>query len=332
MPKPIIGVLCICACLCHLGAAVAQTTATTVDEKDAQSSPLPKVEQLKRSITRNVYAILDNPKAPSIFDERENQEQRLLDNPFALSQYRQNYLLPLTYATSPNDLALDTTNTQTVDNYEAKYQISLKMPVWVAEGKKSGLFFGFSLVSFWQVYNDELSKPFRETNYEPEIFYQWQTDLSALDMRFNSIAISLNHQSNGASGALSRSWNRIILSTFFSSQNAAYYLRAWYRLPEDDKVDINDPFGDDNPDILDFIGRAELGFAVRLGQDFKLLTKIRNNLKLSENRGSIEMNLTYPVGDRYDVMIQYFNGYGDSLIDYNRHQQRVGLGVQLRFL
>jgi phospholipase A1 len=303
-----------------------------VDEKDAQSSPLPKVEQLKRSITRNVYAILDNPKAPSIFDERENQEQRLLDNPFALSQYRQNYLLPLTYATSPNDLALDTTNTQTVDNFEAKYQISLKMPVWVAEGKKSGLFFGFSLVSFWQVYNDELSKPFRETNYEPEIFYQWQTDLSALDMRFNSIAISLNHQSNGASGELSRSWNRIILSTSFSSQNAAYYLRAWYRLPEDDKVDINDPFGDDNPDILDFIGRAELGFAVRLGQDFKLLTKIRNNLKLSENRGSIEMNLTYPVGDRYDVMIQYFNGYGDSLIDYNRHQQRVGLGVQLRFL
>jgi phospholipase A1 len=297
-----------------------------------QEEPKKPLSSITETLVETYEDILDNPKAPSIFDERELREKRLLDNPFAISQYRQNYLLPLSYVTNPNDISLPTANNKKIDNFEAKYQISLKMPIWVTDKKDSGLFFGFTLMSFWQVYNDELSKPFRETNYEPEVFYQWQTDLSAFDMRFNSIALGINHQSNGQTGIFSRSWNRLTLTTFFSSKNAAYYLRTWYRLAEDEKIDDNDPFGDDNPDILDYVGRLEFGIAVRLGQDFKLLSRLRNNLNMSDNRGSLELNLTYPFAQRYNLMLQYFNGYGDSMIDYNRHQQRIGLGVQLRFL
>ena len=42
--------------------------------------------------------------------------------------------------------------------------------------------------------------------------------------------------------------------------------------------------------------------------------------------------MTYPLSDRYEILLQYFNGYGDSLIDYNRSQERIGLGFQLTFL
>ena len=53
------------------------------------------------------------------------------------------------------------------------------------------------------------------------------------------------------------------------------------------------------------------------------------NLEFANNRGSLELSVSYPVSPRYEVVLQYFNGYGDSLIDYDRRQNRIGLGFQL---
>ena len=63
-----------------------------------------------------------------------------------------------------------------------------------------------------------------------------------------------------------------------------------------------------------------------------MLALLRNNLDFGDNRGSFQLELTYPISDRYEVLVQYFNGYGDSLIDYNRAQERIGIGFQLHFL
>ena len=137
--------------------------------------------------------------------------------------------------------------------------------------------------------------------------------------------------SNGQSGIRSRSWNRIFASIVFSDDDDIYYLKTWYRIPEDEKEDPTDPTGDDNPDIQDFYGRMEFGYGRKIGA-FKMMALLRNNLDFSDNRGSIQLDLTYPISDRYDLLIQYFNGYGDSLIDYNRSQERIGIGFQLQFL
>ena len=64
----------------------------------------------------------------------------------------------------------------------------------------------------------------------------------------------------------------------------------------------------------------------------EIFTRIRNNLRNSQNRDSVEVNITYPLSHRYNLLIQHFNGYGDSLIHYNRQQSRFSIGVQLRFL
>jgi phospholipase A1 len=181
------------------------------------------------------------------------------------------------------------------------------------------------------VYNSEASKPFRETNYEPEVFYQWSPNWDVFGFRFNGAQVGFNHMSNGQDGLKSRSWNRIIASALFSDEDSLYYLKTWYRLPENEKTDPFDATGDDNPDILDFYGRVEFGFVQNFG-DVNLYARVRNNLSFSDNRSGIELNLTYPINKRYDLLLQYFNGYGDSLIDYNRHVQRISLGVELRFL
>jgi phospholipase A1 len=266
----------------------------------------------------------------SILDERLESAKEAIANPFVISQHRRNYLLPVTYITKPNTATVDDLNKENVDNIEAKYQISVKLPLYIEQDSTSGLYLSFTAKSYWQVYNSDVSKPFRATDYEPEVYYAWRNELSILGFKFNGVQVGLNHQSNGQSNELSRSWNRAFASALFSDESSFYYIKTWYRIPEDEKETPTSAQGDDNPDITRFLGNIELGYGTHWG-DFNIVGLLRNNLRTSENKGSIEFNVSYPITDNYDILFQYFNGYGDSLIDYNRHQQRVGLGIQLKF-
>jgi len=283
-------------------------------------------------VSYSINAQQSDEAAPeSILDERLESVDQAVSNPFALSQHRLNYILPFTYVSDPNTLSASGLNTENVDHLEAKYQISVKLPIYQEDNSTSGLYFGFTAVSYWQVYNSEASKPFRETNYEPELFYAWRNELAFAGFKFNQIRFGLSHQSNGQSGLRSRSWNRLFASAMFSDDDSFYHIKAWYRIKEDEKVDQFDSTGDDNPDITTFMGHTEFGYGTKLGK-FNIMALVRNNLKTSDNKGSVELNLSYPISTRYDVLLQYFNGYGDSLVDYNRHQQRFGLGIQLKFI
>lgn len=279
----------------------------------------------------NIDGAEQEPPRPAILSSRFKADRDALSNLFSITQHHQNYILPITYVTNPNSTGNQDLTPENVDNSEAKFQLSVKLPLYLKESSADGLYFGFTLTSFWQLYNSEVSKPFRETNYQPEIFYQQEADITLLGYDFNAFQVGFNHMSNGQSGERSRSWNRIYASVLFSDYDDIYYLKTWYRIPEDEKADPLDPTGDDNPDINDYYGRMEFGYGTRLG-NFKLLALLRNNLNFGNNRGSIQLDLTYPISDRYELLLQYFNGYGDSLIDYNRSQERIGLGFQLTFL
>jgi len=285
--------------------------------------------QLEKVVVNNVDT---SPTSKSLLDEKTKADSEANSNPFSFAQHRMNYVLPVSYNSSANPITVDGLNDANIDRFEAKFQFSVLLPLYLREDKKnSGVFFGFTSTSFWQVYNSDVSKPFRETNYEPEIFYQWAPNWDVFGLRFNGAQIGINHMSNGQDQFKSRSWNRIVGTATFSGEDTAYYLRTWYRIPEDEKTEPFAAEGDDNPDILDFYGRIELGFVYKIGA-IDLTTRIRNNLSLSKNRSGVELNLSRPINKRYDLMIQYFNGYGDSLIDYNRHIQRASVGVKLRFL
>ena len=306
-----------------------QQQSNTQQTKPTEESMLENLEEkFEQAVDENIDT---NPTSKSLLDEKARADSQANRNPFAITQHRINYLLPVCYNSDANPITVDGLNDANVDRFEAKFQISVQLPLYLEEEKNHGVFFGFTTTSFWQIYNSEASKPFRETNYEPEVFYQWAPNWDIFGIRFNGAQIGINHMSNGQDQFKSRSWNRIIATAAFSSEDAAYYLKTWYRIPEDEKTDPLDPTGDDNPDILDFYGRVELGFVYKIGKA-DLIARIRNNLSFSDNRSGIELNLSYPINERYDFMIQYFNGYGDSLIDYDRHLQRISMGIKLRFL
>jgi len=57
----------------------------------------------------------------------------------------------------------------------------------------------------------------------------------------------------------------------------------------------------------------------------------RNQLESGFDRGAGELGWSFPIfGYRYlKGYVQYFYGYGESLIDYNRKVNRIGIGISI---
>lgn len=272
--------------------------------------------------------------ASAALDRRIVLERAAAQNPFTVLAHRRNYLLPVSYSSHPNEDPYRTLPNQTaeqnasLDHSEAKFQISLKAPVaYDVLTQNDGFMFAFTGVSWWQVYNENISAPFRETNYEPEFFYQLPYSKSILGLPFKGLMLGVSHQSNGQSQPLSRSWNRVFADFIFAGDDYAFSIRPWYRLREDDKSDIFDPKGDDNPDIEYYLGHFEFSGVYNLG-DHELSMMLRNNLR-SDNKGAIQIDWTFPLFGHMRGYTQYFNGYGESLLDYNVSMERIGFGILL---
>lgn len=265
--------------------------------------------------------------AEGIVEKRLALERYSHDNPFVLTPHRPNFLLPVSYSTSPNQELFQPVENGELQHTEVEFQLSLK--VLVAEnllGNNGHLSFAYTDHSFWQAYNRALSSPFRDTDHEPELLFTLENNSNLLGMRNSANQFILNHQSNGRGSELSRSWNRVMLNSIWEKDNFVLTFEPWYRIPESKKSDPTDSGGDDNPDIEKYMGNFELrGFyQVEHGQTISLM--LRNNLR-SENYGAFEMSYSFPIRKtKLKGYLKYFNGYGLSLIDYNHHTQNFGIG------
>jgi len=75
------------------------------------------------------------------------------------------------------------------------------------------------------------------------------------------------------------------------------------------------------------MGNGQLGMVWQLSRNHNLELMLRNNLR-SDNKGAIELGWTYPFSTHFRGYVQYFNGYGESLIYYNVHSERLSLGIK----
>jgi phospholipase A1 len=260
----------------------------------------------------------------SALSRRLDLEKKSRSNFFSITPHRPNYILPVTYSSSPNSrpyqdaFGID----EELDDVEVKFQLSLKFMLWEDMiGENGDLWVAYTQQSYWQLYNQDFSSPFRETNYEPEVALSFKNDYKILGFTNRLINLGFTHQSNGRSEPLSRSWNRIYASFAFDRDNLTLIFKPWYRIPEDDD-------DDDNPNIEDYIGRGEISAFYKMEKQVVGLI-LRNNFKTSDNRGSIQLDWSYPLTNRLKGYVQYFNGYGESLIDYNHSNKRIGVGVML---
>ena len=264
---------------------------------------------------------------------RRTAEAQAATNRRALVPHQRNFLLPATYAVDPNEKPIPPAFTsffpdEDLDNIEMKFQLSFKYQfardVFMNDDQ---LHVGFTSLSFWQAYNSDVSAPFRETNYEPEVFWTAPVEWEPLGLDASEISVGFSHQSNGQAGTLSRSWNRVYANITFEAGNFVFGFKPWYRIREDKKNSPLEADGDDNPDIEKYLGHFEFQSTYRR-QEHEVAILVRNNLR-SENLGALQLDWTFPIWRGLKGHVQYFNGYGESLIDYNQRVERLGFGLLL---
>jgi phospholipase A1 len=272
----------------------------------------------------------------SFLDRRWELSPESKRGTFSIRPYKPVYLLPVYHNRSPNlrpsspnplNTVQEGEEAENLARNELKFQLSLKTKVMENMfGDNGDLWFAYTQSSRWQVTNQELSRPFRETNYEPELMFTWRTSWSdlreATGWEPRLLGLSLNHQSNGRALPLSRSWNRLVGMIGIEKENTMLQFRPWLRIGEDAAED-------DNPDISEFMGRGDMLLVhKREGHEYSLLA--RHNFRGGdESRGAVQVDWAFPLTSNLRGHLQYFTGYGESLIDYNYRSDYLGVGLSL---
>ena len=250
-----------------------------------------------------------------------------------LRMYKQTYFLFCSHSQQPND-APTSPNPQNqvpytypLDRNEMKFQVSVKGHM-LGESRNT-VWFGYTQLSFWQIYDTGHSGPFRESNHEAEIIYSNRQENLPIGSGFNAgfFNSGIEHLSNGQALPRSRSWNRLYVQAgvernIGDDAKLALIPRVWKRLGGGSK-------DDDNPDITHFYGHGDIEARYYSGQ--KILSVIARI-------HSLQMDMTMPVTSFLGFQIhntnlhaQFTDGYGESLIDYNQRHRTFGIGFSLPF-
>ena len=303
-------------------------------------------------VVQSVRQSIGNKEATLVFDTPEGQaepSQELADaaaaytplsqmydldanDPHGILTVREHnpmYLMPVWYNSSPNYAPSSPTRGAALQErfsdqkrIETKMQVSFKSKI--AEDlfkSRADLWFGYTQKSDWQIYNQgRRSAPFRNTDYEPEIFIT-QPVKSRLPWggRLRMLGVGFAHQSNGQSRPESRSWNKVYAMAGMEWGKLTVIPRVWMRLFDSSGED------NDNPDLTKYLGYGDVKLQYRLNDKHNFSTTLRYNPK--SGYGAVEAAYTFPIKGKLQGVVRGFHGYGESLIDYNHKQSGIGFGL-----
>lgn len=261
-----------------------------------------------------------------VLDDLKQEYNQLLDSRYLLFPHKGTYLLPFSYNSMARDRlysGIKTAENKYKDYYksnEAEFQISFLIPVVRSDDYRGwDILFAYTHHSWWQIYNSEWSRPFRETNYMPELFTRKLIlqKLGSTNLRLTTFDVGYVHQSNGQTQMLSRSWDRIFARISALHDDFMINLTGWYRLPEKST-------DDDNPDIYNYMGIGEVELIKSFGNH-----TVNFKMPLTTQHFSSDIKYSLPWRDRLRWFAQFQGGYGHSLIEYNLPVQRYGIGIML---
>jgi outer membrane phospholipase A len=213
--------------------------------------------------------------------------------------------------------------------------------------------FAYTQTSIWDL--ESFSKPFYDSSYKPTLFALHRFPVRSDSPWTFSLQAGAQHESNGKGGGTAPVPSRPGL---ISPANAGRHpsdtrsLNTLYLLPRARWEANGETFfeaalrasayfqEDENPDIARYRGYAELTLRGGYVRGLQLSAHVRGKV---DGHGSLELNLTWPTSESpllrafplVDTLggyaqIQYFNGYGESLLDYDvrrKDQLRFGLMI-----
>ncbi|RIV70166.1 phospholipase [Flagellimonas aequoris] len=203
---------------------------------------------------------------------------------------------------------------------DAKYQISFKQLILRGELPfNSHLFLTYTQKAFWNVY--EFSSPFQEVNFNPGIGLGAPV-FDRHDRLKGLVEMKLEHESNGRDSIYSRSWNSLSLN---------YNTRLGEKLMVGIKGWLPFVYKEDNPDLLNYIGFGELSFFYDFSDKLKLDVNMRKGNQWDwKGRVRTRLSLRLSETTNQHLMLEWYTGYGESLITYDQSRSMIRLGYLIK--
>jgi len=255
---------------------------------------------------RELLKSIQHPQEDQTFYTIKQYTQSL----YNIKAYNANYFLPVSYRYGGTYSPVGIHDLKTT---EMEFQVSIKYDFAVNIFNFGEIYsFGYTQKSFWQAYAE--SAYFRESNYNPEFFMTVPLE----DKYFKAFRISLAHQSNGRGGADERSWNYTSGTLYMQTGYLFTELRLWARFH--DTIDYN-------PSLIDCMGHGDIRFLLPYKKHLMKLL-LRSNFS---GKNAVEFSYSHPFFDSKDLFfyLKTFNGYGESLIDFDNKIDKVGFGFSI---
>ena len=205
-------------------------------------------------------------------------------------------------------------------NSDVKFQISFRhrltksiLPL------HSHLFLQYSQKAIWNVFEESL--PFHDLNFNPGIGVQ---NLVVYNGKLvGNGTIMLEHESNGRDGEASRSWNKVSVSyAAVIDPRLEVYFKTW--------IPIID--GQQNKDILKYCGIFQAGSQF-ISADRRWVADVtfvkRQGWNLNFNT-ILNVGFRFSKRDNQYLMLHFYDGYGENLLDYNKYHCRLRIGLLIR--
>ena len=205
-------------------------------------------------------------------------------------------------------------------NSDVKFQISFRQRLTKSILPfHSHIYLAYSQKAIWNIFEESL--PFHDLNFNPGIgvqkliFYKGKL--------VGNATIMVEHESNGRDGEASRSWNKVSFAgSLYIDPRLMVHAKTW--------IPIID--GQQNKDILkysgifqagaQFISRnkrwvADVTFVKRQGWNLNFNTIINVGFRIREKDNQI-------------LMLHFYDGYGENMLDYNKYHCRLRIGLLIR--
>lgn len=204
-----------------------------------------------------------------------------------------------------------------------KVQLSFKVEIL----DKIPFYFGYSQLMMWELFKS--SAPFRDINYNPELFYRFKINSS----RIKTLDFGVEHESNGKGDPESRSWNRAYARYYeqksWKDRSIFWSIKAWVPTGMDDDESRALPkrrgLYEFQIGINDFFGKV---FAVN---ELFLRVYGGGSSRLNPFQGGQELTYREKEGSHIFLLplyVQIFHGYGENMLDagVKRWGFRAGVG------
>ena len=213
------------------------------------------------------------------------------------------------------------------EDIKARFQFSFKYQVFDQQSSLvssapwlKNFHLSYTQTSLWNWSKDSL--PFEDTSYKPSLFF-----LLNKSPVYDLLSFGYTHESNGQAGEVSRSVDALFIQpvwTFpLADSSLTIFPRFLYFLSK----------GEFNEDITDYRGYVDLNLRYGNQDSWGINTLYRYG---SQDKHSVQVDLTYPIRTPISIRtggflyLQYFHGYGESMLNYNERVGpilRIGLGI-----